>query len=121
MSYPYFDLETASELLPWVRERVKELKKLRREVEESLVMGEKQLLSIYVSEVDSIVSEIAKKGIIIRDVEKGIVDFPAVINDAPAYLCWRYGEPEIMYWHYVGEGFSNRKRIKGNENILSLR
>jgi hypothetical protein len=50
----------------------------------------------------------------------GLVDFPAVINDRPAYLCWKIDEEDIMYWHYAEEGFRGRKKITGKEEILSL-
>ena len=64
--------------------------------------------------------EITRKGIVLRDVDLGLVDFPAIINGSPAYLCWRDDEVDIQYWHYADEGYSGRKRLTGKEDILSL-
>ena len=41
-----------------------------------------------------------------------------IINDMPAFLCWKGGEEDILYWHYFDEGFSGRKKISGKERIL---
>ncbi|QKR00442.1 DUF2203 domain-containing protein [Metallosphaera tengchongensis] len=119
MSFEYFDLETARKLLPWVKTKMKELKSAQLNAEKALVSGKKEYIEIYSIEVDRILREITEKGIVVRDVNIGLVDFPAVINEKPAYLCWKEGEEDIMYWHYVEEGFRGRKRITGRENILS--
>lgn len=115
----YFDLESANSVLPWVKEKIKTIRELRYNTEKALMNGDKEALSVYVFQIDKIIREIAKKGIILRDPDLGIVDFPAVINNRPAYLCWRYGEEKIIYWHYAEEGYAGRKRITGNEDILS--
>ncbi|EZQ07007.1 MULTISPECIES: DUF2203 domain-containing protein [Acidianus] len=119
MSYSYFDLQTASSLLPWLKEKLMELKELKGDTERALVDGRKESLSVYVMHVDKIIREISEKGIIVRDPELGLVDFPAIINGRPAFLCWKFDEDEIMYWHYIEEGFVGRKRITGKEEILS--
>ena len=119
MEYKYFDLKTAKELLPWVREKLKELREAHLNAERALLSGKKEFIEHYSLKVDSVVRDITEKGIIIRDVSLGLVDFPAVINDRPAYLCWKADEDDIRYWHYVEEGFAGRKRLTGSENILS--
>ncbi|WP_338604087.1 DUF2203 family protein [Sulfolobus tengchongensis] len=121
MEYPYFDLQTARELLPWLREQLIKLKKMKTEIEILLVNGDKYSLQYYASETKKIIDEIVSRGIILRDIDIGLVDFPAIINDKPAFLCWKLDERDILYWHYVNEGFRGRKRITGRENILSLR
>lgn len=47
----------------------------------------------------------------LRDLETGLVDFPAVIGDAPAYLCWRLGEPEVAHWHSPDDGYQGRRPL----------
>jgi hypothetical protein len=47
-------------------------------------------------------------GVILRDPETGLVDFAAVRNDEPIYLCWRLGEERIGYWHPRDTGFMGR-------------
>ncbi|ARM74970.1 DUF2203 domain-containing protein [Acidianus manzaensis] len=115
----YFDVDSANSLLPWIKEKLKEMKELKYNTEKALMEGNKDALSAYVSRIDQIIKEITEKGIILRDLDLGILDFPAIINDRPAYLCWREGEDKILYWHYLEEGYKGRKRISGEENILS--
>ncbi|AWR96490.1 DUF2203 family protein [Acidianus sulfidivorans JP7] len=115
----YFDIETANSLLPWIRQKLIEIRELKYNTEKALINGDKNVLPIYVSKLDKLIREITEKGIILRDIELGIIDFPAVINNRPAYLCWREGEEKISYWHYVEEGYKGRKVISGKEDILS--
>ncbi|MEM0016677.1 MAG: DUF2203 family protein [Saccharolobus sp.] len=119
--YPYFDLETARELLPWLKNRLLELKRIKNEIEMLLVNGNKQALQLYASETKRIIDEIVSKGIILRDIDRGLVDFPAIINGKPAFLCWKIDDGDIHYWHYTNEGFIGRKRISERDDILSLR
>ncbi len=118
--YIYFDLESARKLLPWLKERLQTLKELRYSTEVILVNGNKEELWKFVANIDKIVKEITAKGVILRDPDVGLVDFPAVINGRPAYLCWKADEDDIRYWHYAEEGFRGRKEISGKEDILSF-
>lgn len=120
MEYPYFDLNTARELIPWLRSKLSEMKRIKYLTEEALMRGDKQSLLHYTLQIDRIVKEITEKGIILRDPDMGLVDFPAVINNRPAYFCWKIDEKDIQYWHYTEEGFRGRKKITGEEDILSL-
>ena len=47
----------------------------------------------------------------LRDLETGLVDFPAEIAGRPAYLCWRLGEPEVAHWHSPDDGFQGRRPL----------
>ncbi len=46
-----------------------------------------------------------------KDLELGLVDFPAQVGDEEIYLCWQYGEKEIGYFHRQTQGFSGRRPI----------
>lgn len=50
-------------------------------------------------------------GLEVKDIERGIVDFPTRYRGQTVYLCFRAGEDEIRYWHGMEEGFKGRKRI----------
>ena len=52
-------------------------------------------------------------GGVIKDLEIGIVDFPHMLEfeEEKVYLCWRFGEKKVRFWHSVHEGFSDRKSL----------
>ncbi len=121
MEYPYFDVETARELLPWVRETLEKARRIKREIERRMIAGDSSLILSYSMEMDKSLRELVSKGIVVRDLERGLVDFPAVINGRPAYLCWTLQEDDLEFWHYAEDGFRGRKRLTGKEDVLSLR
>ena len=49
--------------------------------------------------------------IVVRELEHGIVDFPALVDGREAYLCWQVDEPEIAHWHDLESGFAGRRRL----------
>lgn len=51
------------------------------------------------------------RSITIKDIEQGLVDFPAVIDGQPVLLCWKDGEPEVAFWHTLEGGFPGRKPL----------
>ena len=61
-----------------------------------------------------LLDEIADAGIMIKDLERGLVDFPHFLNSDPlreVFLCWHLGEDTIEYWHDIEAGFSGRQRL----------
>ncbi len=55
--------------------------------------------------------QIHATGCVVKDIEVGLLDFPARINGEAVYLCWRLGEDRIRFYHNQDEGFSGRKPI----------
>ena len=49
--------------------------------------------------------------VVLRDLERGLVDFPAFRGGREVYLCWQEGEDEIAYWHEPDAGFSGRRPL----------
>lgn len=56
-------------------------------------------------------AEIDAIGVQVKDLEKGLLDFPCVMDGQTVLLCWKLGEKEIGYWHSTEEGFAGRKPI----------
>ena len=54
---------------------------------------------------------IQSTGCVVKDLDAGLLDFPAMINNEEVYLCWRLGEDRIRFYHRQDEGFSGRKPI----------
>jgi hypothetical protein len=57
--------------------------------------------------------QIEDSGCIVKDLDVGLVDFPALLGEEQVLLCWKLGEPRIEYWHRNEEGFGGRKPIDG--------
>jgi hypothetical protein len=57
------------------------------------------------------VARLVEMEITLRDIQTGLIDFPALVSGRPIWLCWRLGEPEVANWHGQDEGFSNRRPL----------
>jgi hypothetical protein len=50
-------------------------------------------------------------GLLVKDLDEGLVDFPALHGEEEVLLCWRLGEDEVAFWHSLDEGFAGRKPL----------
>jgi hypothetical protein len=57
------------------------------------------------------VEQLEALGALVKDLDRGLVDFPALRGGEQVLLCWQVGEDEIAYWHGVDEGFAGRKPL----------
>ena len=57
------------------------------------------------------VSQLVAWDITLRDIETGLVDFPALVNGRQVCLCWRLGEAQVGYWHELDTGFAGRRPL----------
>ena len=62
-------------------------------------------------ETKDALAEIEAIGVQIKDLEKGLLDFPCLLEGKTVLLCWKQGEAEIAFWHSVDDGFAGRKPI----------
>lgn len=56
-------------------------------------------------------TELDRLGLVVKDVDAGIVDFPSTRDGEDVLLCWRLGEPELRWWHGPDDGFAGRRPI----------
>jgi hypothetical protein len=56
-------------------------------------------------------AEIEEIGVVVKDLDQGLLDFPAVMDGRPVLLCWKLGEKEIGFWHSADEGYAGRKPL----------
>lgn len=63
------------------------------------------------TQIESAVDQIQSTGCVVKDLDTGLLDFPAVLDNQEVYLCWRLGEDRIRYYHGLREGFAGRKPI----------
>jgi hypothetical protein len=66
-----------------------------------------------VEEAKAALGEIEEIGVLVKDLEKGLLDFPAQLDGRMVLLCWKLGEKEIGFWHSTEEGFAGRKPLDG--------
>jgi hypothetical protein len=57
------------------------------------------------------VDEINGHGAEVKDLDEGLIDFPALRQGETVLLCWKLGEDEIRYWHRVEDGFAGRQEL----------
>ena len=77
------------------------------------LLRERPAARALVEELDAVVQEIEASGAHLKDVQLGLVDFPAEMGGDVVYLCWQFGEPEIGFWHRMEDGFAGRKPLPG--------
>ena len=62
-------------------------------------------------ELAKVVDEVAALGAEVKDLDEGLIDFPALRRGETVLLCWKLGEDEIRYWHAVEDGFAGRRPL----------
>jgi hypothetical protein len=117
-----FSVEEANELLPQLGEMLERLRDAQRVMSErhDEVMGStthnggggagKEFLEAS-QEAGRLGAEIQGLGIVVRDPETGLVDFPAERGGEEIYLCWRLGEDAVAWWHPTDTGFAGRQPL----------
>ena len=126
MESDQFTLDEANALVPWLEETFQRLELVRQEYitlqerlselakssgsadETSQLAASAELLA---RQIEEGVEEILDRGIIVRDVSTGLVDFPSQREGREVYLCWIGGEERIDFWHETNQGFAHRERL----------
>ena len=58
------------------------------------------------------VQELHAKGVLVKDIDRGLVDFYSLMGDRLVFLCWQVSEAEVSHWHTLEDGFAGRQQIK---------
>jgi hypothetical protein len=77
---------------------------------EQLAVLEQELREL-VRRMQRAVAQIDEWGITLREIGTGLIDFPALANGRPIWLCWRLGEGDIEWWHEANVGFDQRQPL----------
>jgi hypothetical protein len=118
----FFTVEEANSELPALRERLTRIREARATVIRSAEVvrraspadgggaeGAAYLEAVRVLREE--VEALGAAGIILRDPDSGLVDFPARREGRTVYLCWRLGEERVEHWHDANSGFSGRRPL----------
>jgi hypothetical protein len=63
------------------------------------------------AEMQESLGEFQRRDIQIKDVERGLLDFPAIIGGKEVFLCWEQDEDAVEFWHDLDTGYSGRERL----------
>ena len=131
--FSYFTTNEANEALPDVIKKFEyalakqnEVKKLERELEMSIsgtnsfeeYIPIKQKLNSAITRFYESVEILESTGVAVKSIENGLLDFPSKRFDEEVWLCWKYGETEIKFWHEKDSGFMGRKPIEVSDESL---
>ena len=120
----HYTLEEASALLPWVGEQLERLRSARDRLGDLdaraalAATGQAngggdagKVVSEGFLELRELMLELGERDIVLRDLERGLIDFPSIRDGEEVYLCWLEGEDEIGFWHEPEAGFAGRRRL----------
>ena len=130
----YFTVKSANEILPIVikkYEHAKQQKDLiikteqelthRMSTEDSLIdyATLKQKLNSVVTKFYQSLEDLESTGVVVKQLDQGLLDFPAKRFEQEIWLCWKEGETEVKFWHEKDSGFMGRKPISvSNESLV---
>jgi len=120
----HYTREEANALLPQIRKWLLELNRLR----EDLHRHEKRLSGLTdqgndlgggtvndwiraLADMQATLAEFQRREIYIKDLERGLLDFPALIGGKEVFLCWESDEESVEFWHDLEAGFGGRERL----------
>lgn len=125
----FYDIDEANEALPEVeqillalRDQRAELIRLRDAVllaagpdEPPAPEADVRLLRLrmqgLIDQMQAGVTRLVERDVTLREIETGLIDFPAIANGRAIWLCWRLGEGDVDWWHEHEDGFAGRRRL----------
>jgi hypothetical protein len=120
----HFTLEEANALLPQLTTLLGQLRDSKEELidaeahdalsEAAPTNGggeEGKQVGVAFLEVRRLLETVERAGIVLRDIDTGLVDFPALLDGREIYLCWELGEDEVGFWHELEGGYGGREPL----------
>jgi hypothetical protein len=120
----HYTREEARALLPQIRQWLKRLGELRAEfakceatLKELMAPGRDlggEVVNRWVRlmpEIRELLLEFQRREIQIKDLERGLIDFPAIMDGKEVFLCWEQAEDDIEFWHDLEAGYGGRERL----------
>jgi hypothetical protein len=125
----YYDIDAANARIREVRPLLQQLRDDRNEIAEAqaelarfrqsngssdhaqeLAQREHRVREL-VRRMEVAVAQIDAWSVTLREINTGLIDFPALVSGRPIWLCWRLGEDDIAYWHEYDSGFGSRQPL----------
>ena len=127
-----YSLETANHLLPWLEQQFKNLRMVNGDLanhkktladllrnrgnnghssSEEVILSTRDVVDRLTANMQEVLKGIDDLGILVRNIEMGLVDFPAERDGRLIYLCWISGESTVAFWHETNVGFTDRQPL----------
>lgn len=118
-----YSIDEANALLPELRERLARVRDARQAILRQAELVKEHVVADgggahagreYWEATAALRAELewlGREDILLRDPETGLVDFPALRDGRPIYLCWRVGEELVTHWHALDTGFAGRRPL----------
>ena len=131
--FSFFTTNEANDALPNVIKKFEyalakntEAKKIEQELQMSISTTNsfesyvtlKQRLNSAITQFYESVEQLENTGVVVKSIEQGLLDFPSKRFEEEVWLCWKYGETEIKFWHEKDSGFMGRKPIEVSNDSL---
>ncbi|HEV2328414.1 MAG TPA: DUF2203 domain-containing protein [Verrucomicrobiae bacterium] len=120
----HYTREEARAMLPEIRQWLERLDRLRKDVEKFEQRLSQMAAQNYdiggetvndwiraLASMQEVLVEFQRREIIIKDLDRGLIDFPAIIGGREVFLCWESDEDDIEFWHDLESGFAGRERL----------
>ena len=130
----YFTVKSANEILPIIIKKYEYAKKQKdliikteQELTQSMSTEDslidyatlKQKLNSVVTKFYQSLEDLESTGVVVKQLDQGLLDFPAKRFEQEIWLCWKEGETEVKFWHEKDSGFMGRKPISvSNESLV---
>lgn len=131
--FTFFTTKQANSALPDVIKKYEyslakntEVKKIEQQLQVSIsttnsfesYVNLKQKLNSAITKFYESVEILENTGVVVKSIEQGLLDFPSKRFDEEIWLCWKYGETEIKFWHEKDSGFMGRKPLEVSDDSL---
>ena len=120
----HYSRDEARGLLPHIRQWLKDLSEFRQ----TLASHDQRLVGLLsgghdaggetvnrwvesMADIKGILSEFQKREIQVKDLDRGLIDFPAILGGKEVFLCWEQDEEDIEFWHDLNSGYAGRERL----------
>ncbi len=129
----YFTVAQANEALPDVIKKFEaalakksQISRIEQQLQVSMSAGGrleeyvalKQRLNSAVTRFYQSVEDLEGTGVVVKSIDQGLLDFPSQRFNEEVWLCWKYGETEIKFWHEKDSGFAGRKPLEISDDAL---
>ena len=132
MNEHLYSIESANHLLPWLEQQFKNLRMVNGDLanhkktladllrnrgnnghssSEEVILSTREVVDGLTANMQEVLKGIDDLGILVRNIEMGLVDFPAERDGRLIYLCWISGESTVAFWHETNVGFTDRQSL----------